>query len=100
MNSNKNSFATELTLSEISCVSGSGAGGATAGFWTGKFLTHLVAQAGIALVTGVVSIVATPAVGATVGLALEHTIAPVVEVTSNVVALGLGITGAVATGPV
>ena len=76
-------------------LNGGGAGGATAGFYIGKFLTHFVGQAGIqiaAICTG-------PAYPVTLA-ALEATCLPVIEAASNVVGLGCGVVGAVATGPV
>lgn len=79
---------------------GGGIVGAKIGFFTGKFLTHLLAQGGIVIVTIGTSIVATPAVGIAVGAALEKTITPAVEIASNVVGLGGGIIGGVATGPI
>lgn len=80
-------------------LNGGGPGGATAGFYTGKFAVHLTAQAGIAVVATGAAIAGGPAAGVAVGVALEKTIAPTVEVASNVVGLGTGILGGVATGP-
>jgi|GEM_PF-1985862 len=80
-------------------VIGGGAAGAWWGFYTGKFLTHLVAQAAIGAVGVGVSIVATPAAGWVVVAALEKTTLVPVEYVSNVVGVGTGILGAVASGP-
>lgn len=57
-----------LTIDEIKQISGGGAGGATAGFFAGKFLTHLVAQGGILIVSAAAAAVTfNPAVGVAVG---------------------------------
>jgi hypothetical protein len=74
---------------------GGGLGGATAGFYIGKFLTHFVAHGTIA----VVSLLTGPAALVTAA-SLEATFLPLIEGTSNVVALGTGIIGGVVTGPV
>jgi hypothetical protein len=81
-------------------LNGGGPGGASAGFFTGKFLVHLVAQTGIVIISAGAALVGGPAAGIAVGVALEKTVAPAVEVASNVVGLAGGILGGVATGPV
>ncbi|KIX85660.1 hypothetical protein KG892_01300 [Vermiphilus pyriformis] len=82
-------------------IRGEGGGilGANVGFWTGKFITHLVAQTGIAIATTGVAIVCPPA-ATPFFYAAQATIAPAVEAASNVVGLGIGIVGAATTGPV
>ena len=76
-----------------------GVGGALTGFWTAKFLTHLVGHGIIAGVTAGVAIVCPPA-AYTVGVSLEYTFGPVIEATSNVMGLAGGIAGGTVTGPV
>jgi hypothetical protein len=76
-----------------------GPGGATGGFWLGKFLTHGVFQIGIHAATAVVAVVCPPAVPVFYATA-QATVAPIAEATSNVVGLATGVVGAVATGPV
>ncbi len=78
-------------------VPGPGGGpiGATVGFFLGKGAVEVVGHGGIWLV----SFVAGPAQPA-LHIALEATLGPVIEGTSNVVGLGCGIAGGVATGPV
>lgn len=78
---------------------GGGAGGATAGVWAGKLLTHLVFQGGIAIVSCAVGVFNPPA-GLAVAVALEKTLAPIEIAVATSVAVGAGIVGAVATGPV
>jgi len=80
-------------------LNGGGPGGATAGFYVGKFTVHLIAQGGIMAVSGVVSLIGTPAAGAATFVALEKTVGPAVEVASNVVGLGTGVLGGGASGP-
>lgn len=72
---------------------GGGVGGANVGFYTGKFLTHFVGHGAIQLA----AICTGPAYWATV-VSLEATFGPTIEATSNVVGLGTGILGGVATG--
>lgn len=81
-------------------INGGGLWGATIGAYSGKFLTHLVAQGCILTVSAGVALVATPAAGIAVGVALEKTLAIPVEILSNTVAVAGGIALAVATGPV
>ncbi len=76
-------------------LKGGGVGGATGGFYFGKFLTHFVCHGAIqvaALCTG-------PAYFATLA-GLEGTFMVPIEAASNVVALGFGVAAGVATGPV
>lgn len=80
-------------------MKGGGIGGATAGVFIGKFVTHFVAQVGIGVATAGVAIVCPPA-AVPFFYAAEATIAPAVEVASNTVAIGCGVIGGVATGPV
>ena len=77
-----------------------GLGGATAGCFMGKFVASLVIHGGIAVVGGVVSLVATPVVGGIVMASLETTLAVPIEAFTTTMALAGGIAGAVATGPV
>lgn len=74
---------------------GAGPGGATFGFYAGKFVTHFVGHSIIL----VVSVCTGPAAPATMA-ALEATFMPVIEATSNVVGLAAGVAGAVVTGPI
>lgn len=74
---------------------GGGPGGATAGFYLGKFLTHFVGHGTIFIVACCTG----PAFPVTLA-SLEATFAVPIEAASNVVALGTGIAGAVVTGPV
>ena len=85
----------EYSLKLKGRLNGGGPGGATAGFYIGKFLTHFVAHSAI-LVAGALT---GPAAPATI-LSLEATFGPAIEAASNGVGLGCGLLGAVATGPV
>lgn len=76
-------------------LKGGGIFGANAGFFTGKFLTHLAGHGTILLISACTG-PASPAVFA----ALEATFAAPIEAASNVVGISVGIAGAVATGPV
>lgn len=76
-----------------------GAGGAWLGAVIGKFVVHGVVQAGILVATAGVAIVCPPA-AAPFFSAAQLSVVPAVEGAANVVALGVGILGAVATGPV
>ncbi len=97
---NKMNDSDDFTLRLGGRLEGSGIFGANAGFYTGKFLTHLVAQAAIGIVGVGVSLVATPAAGWVVVAALEKTTLVPIEYASNVVGVGMGVLGAVASGPV
>ncbi len=79
---------------------GGGIWGAVGGAWVGKFVASAVCHTGIFIVGGVVSLVATPAVGAIVIASLETTLAAPIEATTTAVALAAGIAGGVATGPI
>lgn len=79
---------------------GGGIWGAWAGCFAGKFIVHISAQAAIMVVSGAVSLVATPAAGAAVYVALTKTTAIAVEATSIAAGLAGGIAGGVITGPV
>lgn len=81
-------------------LKGGGIGGAYWGAASGKFLVHLAFQGVVGVVSGVVSMVATPAAGVAVAVAMEKTFLVPVEVLSNTAAVAGGIAGAVATGPV
>lgn len=76
-------------------INGAGPGGATAGFWFGKVLTYGIWQGTIHLI----GICTGPAYPVTVATLTASTL-PIVEATSNAVALGCGVIGGVATGPV
>ena len=89
----------EFSLEAQERLVGGGPGGAFVGFWTGKFLTHLAFQSGIAVTTAVVGIVCPPMALPTF-YALEASLAPLAEAASNTVAIGTAIIGGVATGPV
>ncbi|KKP35373.1 MAG: hypothetical protein UR26_C0006G0057 [candidate division TM6 bacterium GW2011_GWF2_32_72] len=73
---------------------GGGVGGATVGFWGGKFLVHFVGHG----IIGVVSALTGPFSTATAG-GLEACFFPIIESASNVVGLGAGMALAVLTGP-
>lgn len=79
---------------------GAGIWGAIGGAWAGKFIASAVCHTGIWVVAGAVSIVATPAVGAIVGMSLESTLGTTIETFTTAAAVAGGIAGAVATGPV
>jgi hypothetical protein len=79
---------------------GGGIWGAWAGAWGGKFITHLIAQTIIMSIGGIVSIVATPAAGVAVVMALEKTAMPAIEATSIAMAVAGSISLSVLTGPV
>ncbi len=75
---------------------GGGALGATGGALFGKFLVHFIGQGAIQ----VVALCTGPAYPATL-VALEASVVPlIIEPLSNVAAVGFGVAGAVATGPV
>ena len=78
---------------------GGGIGGTWLGCVAGKFAVHFVAQVGIGIATAGVAIVCPPA-ALPFAYAAEAAVAPTVEAVSNVVAIGTGILGGVATGPV
>jgi hypothetical protein len=83
----------EYRIESIGELNGGGPGGATIGFYVGKFLTHFVGH-------GVIQIAAVcsgPAYLVTL-TSLEATFGPGIEAASNVVGLGTGILGGVATG--
>lgn len=80
-------------------VLGGGLFGLKVGFWTGKILTHALAQGGILLVTAGATIIC-PASGPLVYGALNNATFVYVEATSNAIALAGAITGSVMTGPV
>lgn len=75
-------------------LKGGGAGGATAGFLVGKFLTYGICHGGLQ----VVSWFAGPAAPA-VGTAAHLTAHPFIELASNKVGIGFGILGGILTGP-
>ena len=79
---------------------GGGLLGAHAGAWLGKALVSVVGHGAIALVSGAVSLVATPAAGFVVFTSLESTLGASIEVASFTGAIAGGIIGGVATGPV
>jgi len=85
----------DYRVSSIVGLRGGGAGGATVGFWAGKFIASFVGHGAIHLVAACTG----PAYPVTV-LALESTVGPMVETASTAVAVGAGILGGVATGPV
>lgn len=89
----------EFSLEANDRLPGGGIIGANAGFWTGKFLVHFVAQAGIHIATAGVAILFFPA-AAPFYYAAQSTLALPVEGLSNAVGIGMGIAGGVATGPV
>lgn len=80
-------------------LKGGGGGGATVGFWAGRFF-------GYGLVYGVTAIVCLPAMAAGPGAyavvfkAASLTVAPIAEATATTFSVAGGIAGGVATGPV
>jgi hypothetical protein len=72
-----------------------GVTGALAGFWMGKFLTHLIAHTVILVIASLTG----PAAPAVL-TALEATLVVPLETASNIIGLSTGIVGSVATGPV
>ena len=87
----------KVTKSRISenptCMGG--VGGASAGFYFGKILTHIIGHGAIQ----VVAICTGPGYWLTM-TSLEAVYAPQIEAASNVVGLGTGVIGGAATGPV
>lgn len=75
---------------------GGGPTGAAVGFWIGRGTVWLGAAATIYVTTSAVS---TPAGGSIATPALIAAWSPVIESTSNTVALGCGILGGILTGP-
>lgn len=96
INKNKNNYKVTSHLR----LRGGGVGGATAGFWTGKFAVHLAFHGSVAVVAGAASIIGTPAAGIAVAAALESTFGGPVEVASNIVGTASAIAAGTATGPV
>lgn len=90
----------EYALHLCDRLPGGGLWGATLGCWIGKFVASAICHTGILLVTAAVSVVATPAVGAVVGMSLESTLGSAIETVTTAGAIAGGITLAVATGPV
>ena len=85
----------EFNLKSHGRLRGGGAGGATVGFYAGKFLVHFVGH-GAMLVAAACTGPAAPATLA----ALEATFAVPLEAASNIGGLAGGVVGGVATGPV
>ena len=80
-------------------LQGGGVGGAAFGIWLGKAIVYGVSYGTLGAITAAATVIAGPAgTGAMVGVTMAT--APFIEAASNVLAIGLGITGAVATGPV
>lgn len=96
----KQNFDGEYIINSRVRLAGGGLFGGSFGAWMGKIGTHLVFQAGILIVVGVVSVVGTPAAGYAVGVALEKSTFVAAEILSTQMALAGGIAGAVITGPV
>ena len=90
----------EYSLKLNGRLNGGGVFGTIAGAWIGKSLVSLVGHGSIALVSGAVSIVATPAAGIAVSIMLESTLGVAIEAASLKGAIAGGIMGGVATGPV
>lgn len=76
-------------------LKGGGILGGTGGAWFGKALVHFIGHGTILIVASFTG----PAFPATLA-ALEAASLPFIEAASNVAAVGFGIAGAVATGPV
>ena len=85
----------DYTLKLQQRLVGGGLFGANAGFFIGKFAVHFVAHGAITAV----SLLTGPLAPATAA-GLEACLLPFIEGASNVVGLGCGIVGGVATGPV
>lgn len=79
---------------------GGGIWGAWIGAVAGKFIVHFAAQSAIAIVAIPVTIASGGVLTGPFILAAETALLPSIEVASNVAAVGLGIAGAVATGPI
>jgi hypothetical protein len=84
----------EYRLQAMVPVKGGGLFGASAGFWVGKIGVEVICHAAI-WTTALI-----PGVGVGIATGLEASLAPIIEAASNTVAVGLGIAGGVATGPV
>lgn len=91
----KMSDVEEYTIKLMGRVRGGGVAGAAIGFWVGRVGTYAVFGTGILIASALTG----PAAPATF-YALAGSLAPVVASTAEVVALGGGMVGAVATGPV
>ncbi len=85
----------EYLLEARSRLKGGGIWGATIGAYAGKFFVSFVGHGAIVVVSGLTG----PAAPATFA-ALEATFGAAIEVASTAAAVGCGIVGAVATGPV
>lgn len=88
-----------IVRANVNGLKGGGLVGTWAGCVAGKFVVHFVAQVGIGIATAGVAVVCPPAAPAFF-YAAEAAVTPTVEAVSNVVAIGTGILGGVATGPV
>jgi hypothetical protein len=75
-------------------LKGGGVGGATLGFYAGKFLVHFIGHGTILVVSALTG----PAAPATAA-ALEATFLPAIEAASNVGGIAGGIIGGTASGP-
>jgi hypothetical protein len=78
---------------------GGGPGGATAGFWFGKWVVHAVGHGAILIASAGAGVVGGPGAALWMGGTLEATFGPAIEGLSNVGALTGGLLGGVATGP-
>ena len=78
---------------------GGGIGGAAFGVWLGKAVVYGVSYGVLGAAGAVATVVGGPA-GAGVMYGVTLACAPFIEAASNVVAVGVGVTGAVVTGPV
>lgn len=85
----------KFTLKSHHRLPGGGVGGATAGFYIGKFVTYFVCHGAIVIV----SALSGPAAPATFA-GLEACLAPHIELASQATSLAGGMIGAVVTGPV
>ena len=79
---------------------GGGAGGAYWGAWIGKAVGYGVGVGTCYVVGGVVTFIAGPIAGAATAEGIKAAALPAIEAFSNVCAVGGGILGGVATGPV
>lgn len=88
----------EFKLSSKVRGPGGGAGGATAGFWIGRFATQTVGY-GIVAIAALPAMVGGPVAYSVAVAGLAGTCAPLIESASHAVAIGTAITVGVATGP-
>lgn len=89
----------EFSLTANTRLLGGGVGGATAGFWIGRFVTQTIGY-GIVAIVALPALAGGPFVYSGVVMGLAGTCAPLIESASNVVAIGTAVIGGTITGPV